>query len=151
MSCDTKLKEIPLDEISKDLKWNADKSAESILGFCDSEEDFETFKMRSSVKSRMHIHTGKYNLACYVYANDVSEISLGKLYRVNRLKGGVKKFKYKLAIKSQRFEFMELHVDLNSEKFIANYKIYGKEKGEEWISVLDDLELEVRKVVKENK
>ena len=147
------LVEIPLNKISENLKYAANQSAKNIVGFCNNEEDFSGFQSRSSPKSFLQFRAGKYDLTCYVFNNEISsEIELGELYKVNLLKAGVKRFKYKLNVFSEKYSSMELHVDINSFKYIANYKIHGKLRDEEkWISVLDELELEVRKFIKSSK
>lgn len=88
-------------------------------------------------------------LACLLYSDVVSDIELGELYRVNKLKGKVKRFKYKLKIVSNYYDHMELHLDLNSEKLVAQYTIQGRRTDGEWVSVLSQLETGVRKVMKD--
>ncbi|MBW1296718.1 hypothetical protein [Aquimarina litoralis] len=152
LACSNKYQEIPLDELPKDLKSIADETANHIVKFCDDPEAFEKFKLRSSLKSFLHLKTGKHLLVCYIYENEVNEIAIDSLYKVHRLKANVKRFKYKLTIVSDMYDRMEIHVDLNSDKNIADYKIYGKRKGEsEWISIIDELNLEVMKAVNRNK
>ncbi|MHA7059641.1 hypothetical protein ACWGOQ_0020615 [Aquimarina sp. M1] len=151
LACSTKLQEIPLDQVSKDMKLIAGKTANNIIGFCDNEEDFNEFKLRTSTKSFVHFRTGKYALTCNIYENQTSKIKLGELYKVDRLKAYVKRFKYKLQIVSEVYESMELHVDLNSDKNVADYKIYGKAKGGKWLSVIDELKLDVLKQMNKNK
>ena len=150
--CTKKYQEIPLDELPEDLKMIAEETANQIIRFCDSPEDLEKFRLRSSTKSFLHLNTGKQFLVCYVYENEVSKILLGRLYKVNRLKANVKRFKYKTDIISDTYELMEIHVDLNSDKRIADYKIYGKPKGKtKWISIIDELNLDVMKAMNKNK
>ncbi|MFD2564984.1 hypothetical protein [Aquimarina rubra] len=148
LACTKKYREIPIEELSDDLKNSAEGAANLILNFCDNPEDLEKFRLRASVKAYLHLNTGKQFLVCYIYENEVSEIALGRLYKVNQLKAKVKRFKYKLDIVSDTYELMELHVDLNSKKAVADYKIFGKPKGEtEWISIIDELNLEVMKAM----
>ncbi len=148
ISCSSKLEEIPLEKIPEDLKWAAGETAKNILEFCDDEKALSEFNSRSSTKSRLQKGAGKYILTCILYATEVSEINLKELYRVNKLKGNVKRFKYKLAIKSEKYDLMELHLDLNSDKFLAKYSIHARDMNGKWVSVIDKLELEARKFMK---
>ncbi len=147
-SCSNKLKEIPLDQIPEDLLWVSEQTAKNILEFCDDEKALSEFNQRSAIKSRLQANAGKHFLTCIVYSAEVTEIKLGELYRVNKLKANVKRFKYKLEIVSEKYDLMELHLDLNSDKFLAKYSIHGRLKEGKWISVLDMLELDVRKFMK---
>ncbi|MCK8521635.1 hypothetical protein M0D21_08645 [Aquimarina sp. D1M17] len=144
-ACTSTVKEIPLNEIPEDLKWVADQTAKNIIEFCDNDQALTEFNQRSSVKAKMQRGAGKYFLTCMAYGQLVSSKSLGELYRVNRVKGNVKRFKYKLHIESEKYDLMELHVDLNSDKFLANYTIHGRQMNGEWESVLDTFEEKVRK------
>ncbi|GGX16833.1 hypothetical protein [Aquimarina muelleri] len=148
ISCSSKPEKIPLNEISEDLKWAADETAKNIIEFCNNEKALDEFNLRSSTKSKLQKGAGKYLLTCILYSTEVTDIQLGNLYRVNKLKGNIKRFKYKLDIASVNYDIMELHLDLNSNKFIANYTIHGKQKDGKWVSVLDKLELEARKFMK---
>jgi len=144
LACTKKYQEIPLDQVPKDLRTIADETVGTIVRFCDDPEAFEKFKLRSSSKAFLHLNTGKHLLVCYIYENEVSEILVDSLYKVNRLKANVKRFKYKLSIVSNTYDFMEIHLDLNTDKRIADYKIYGKPKDKtQWISIIDELNLEV--------
>jgi len=148
LSCSSKPKEIPIEEIHEDLIWVADETAKNILGFCKNEKDLEEFNKRSSVKARLQKGAGKYMLTCMIYGFEVSKIELKELYKVTRLKGNVKRFKYKLNIESDTYDLMELHVDINQDKFLANYSIHGRDMNGKWESLITKLELEARKFYK---
>ena len=147
--CSSGEKEIPLEDIDEDFKILANQNAHHILNLCRDEEALHKFKERSSTKMKMQDVTGKQFLLCLVYKSDVSSIELGELYKVIRLKGNVKRFKYKLKIKSDTYKEILLFLDLNADKFIANYAFYGKTEEGVWDSLLDKKEVIIKKSFKE--
>ena len=148
-SCSSREQEIPIAEIPDDLIVLANQNAHLILNLCDDDEALRTFKKRSSTKMKMQDVTGKQFLLCLVYKSDVSNIEFGELHKVVRLKGNVKRFKYKLRVESDTYNDVFLFLDLNAKKFIANYAFYGKNEEGTWDSLLDKKEVIVKKSLKE--
>ena len=144
-SCSSGEKEISLEDLDKDFKKLANQNAHNILNLCHNENALKQFKERSSTKMKMQDVTGKQFLLCLAYKSYTSSVELGELYQVIRLKGNVKRFKYDLVVESDTYTEIRLFLDLNSEKFIANYALYGKTNENTWDSLLDKMEGSVKK------